>query len=257
MNIADVQQGVVTWFLITTLSTALYYLGSKAQITRAIWSRYPDWLDNFMLCSACFGTWAGFALGAAFGLWQHLPLLGLPGGHPATVVAAGLCTMVWTPVFADRMAGALERMHKRNYAEPEVAAEPTETPAPVSTPAKAGTTTVRPSFSVDVTEYESGQEPDAASEMASAVGEVETFISPKTSSTTDASVPVPMVEPPVVDGTNDISAALLTGLISSCDGNPYAHAALSAGDKCPYCDFVLPTPPEPAKPKRKRTKRGD
>lgn len=35
------------------LTTALYYLGARAMITKFIWSRYPKWLDKFMLCSAC------------------------------------------------------------------------------------------------------------------------------------------------------------------------------------------------------------
>jgi hypothetical protein len=142
VTVAETLQGVVTWLLFTSISAALYYLGSRATITRAIWSRYPDGFDNFMLCAACAGTWFGFALGASLGWWQHLPYLGLPGGHPVTVIVVGLCSMVWTPIMADRMALALEHMRDRNYG-PETpadveAADASEPAVVVDTESKGG-----------------------------------------------------------------------------------------------------------------------
>jgi hypothetical protein len=129
MSAGETLSGVVTWLLFTTVSAALYYLGSRARVTRFLWSRYPNGFDDFMLCAACTGTWFGFALGTTLGWWQHLPYLGLPGGHPVTIIVAGLCSMVWTPIMADKMAGSLERMAARNYG-PAPQAPAVQPPAP-------------------------------------------------------------------------------------------------------------------------------
>jgi hypothetical protein len=49
------------------LSAALWYLFSGAEITRWLWSRYPRWLEKFMVCPACSGTWYGAGWAATLG----------------------------------------------------------------------------------------------------------------------------------------------------------------------------------------------
>lgn len=88
---------VVAYFLLTV---ALYYLGARALITQWIWSRYPRWLDKFMLCSACSGWWYGFGV-AYLGWWRRWSFLGLPGRFWLTPIIVGLCSMVWTPILAN------------------------------------------------------------------------------------------------------------------------------------------------------------
>jgi len=82
--------------LYCVITTALYYLGYYAAITRCFWSRYPTWLKHLMGCPACIGFWWGIGCGA-LGWWLQLPFLGLPARHPVTVAAVGLGALVWTP----------------------------------------------------------------------------------------------------------------------------------------------------------------
>lgn len=91
---------MMTFFLYPILTATFYYLGSRALITRFLWSRYPKWLDNYMLCAACSGF--AYGVGVAFGLgwWLELPFLGLSGRWPLTPLIVGLCSTVWTPVVA-------------------------------------------------------------------------------------------------------------------------------------------------------------
>jgi hypothetical protein len=89
----------VTWAVYPLLTAAAFYLGSQAVITRAIWSRYPKWLDSFMSCAACSGFWYG-VLVALLGWWKEWTFLGLPGRDPVTVIVVGLCSIVWTPLLA-------------------------------------------------------------------------------------------------------------------------------------------------------------
>lgn len=91
---------LTTLLLYPLLTTALYYLGSRAKITQFIWRRYPKWLDGYMVCSACVGTAYGVGVALVGGLYFHLPFLVLPGCHWITPVVVGLCSMVWTPVLA-------------------------------------------------------------------------------------------------------------------------------------------------------------
>ena len=91
----------MTIILYPLLTAALYYLGARAQITRPLWSRYPGWLDRFMLCSACSGFWYGAGVGALGGLHLQLPFLGLDGSQWWCWVVIGLCSIIWTPLIAD------------------------------------------------------------------------------------------------------------------------------------------------------------
>lgn len=87
--------------LIYALCTAsLYYLGSRALITRFLWSRYPAGLASFMDCSACVGAWYGVIVAALGGYWLGLPFMGLRGDAISTVAVVALCSMSWTPIVA-------------------------------------------------------------------------------------------------------------------------------------------------------------
>jgi hypothetical protein len=88
------------------LATSLYMLGSRDKITVALWSRYPAWLDSFMTCAACSGTWYGAAL-AVVGAGFNLPFLGLPGPHLGTIIVVALYTKVLTPIIAAKHVAAL------------------------------------------------------------------------------------------------------------------------------------------------------
>lgn len=84
------------------LTSSLFYLGSRAVITRLLWRRYPPKLATFMDCSACSGTWYGALVGGVGTFGFDLPFMGLPAGAPH-VVAVALCSMTWTPIVASLM----------------------------------------------------------------------------------------------------------------------------------------------------------
>lgn len=86
--------------LYALLTGCFYYLGARAKITQWLWSRYPKWLDNFMMCSACSGFWYGLGVGFGLGWWRELPFLGLPGRLWVTPIVIALCSIVWTPIVA-------------------------------------------------------------------------------------------------------------------------------------------------------------
>lgn len=84
--------------LIIVVATALYYLGSRAVITRWLWSRYPPSLAAFMDCSACSGFWYGFFATIVAGDYRPFPIA-LPFAAPLT----GLVTLVTTPILGGIM----------------------------------------------------------------------------------------------------------------------------------------------------------
>ena len=94
---------MIAALLYITLSTALYYLASRAKLTHALWSRYPKWLEYWTICAACSGFAYGVGLGALGGRVLELDFLGLSGTAWYTPLAVGLCTMVWTPILARHM----------------------------------------------------------------------------------------------------------------------------------------------------------
>lgn len=86
----------MTYALILILPVAFYYLGSRAVITRWLWSRYPARFARFMDCAACSGFWYGAAVAAGLKIpWENLFI-------------AGLVTLVTTPIGAAIMQHALE-----------------------------------------------------------------------------------------------------------------------------------------------------
>lgn len=81
-------------------TASLFYLGSRATITRWLWSRYSPTLAMFMDCSACSGTWYGALVAYVGGYHLKLSYLGLPGDDWTTVVGAALVSMSATPIVA-------------------------------------------------------------------------------------------------------------------------------------------------------------
>ena len=91
------------------LTTAAYYLGARALVTRFLWSRYPVWLDSFMLCSACSGFWYGLGAGI-YGRFYGVDFLGLPARDLSTPLVIAFCSTVWTPLVSALHATALDRL---------------------------------------------------------------------------------------------------------------------------------------------------
>jgi hypothetical protein len=86
----------------------MFYLSSRALITRAIWTRYPFALAVFMDCPACTGFWFGLLCAMTIGWFRDLSFLGLPGGWIGTPIIVGVCMIVATPITAGLMQRALE-----------------------------------------------------------------------------------------------------------------------------------------------------
>ena len=90
------------------LTSSAFYLGSRATITRPIWSRYPKWLASFMDCASCSGAWFGFGVGLL------APMTELPSSPFGTsilgAVFTGLCSIVWTPIVAGYMQLGFEHL---------------------------------------------------------------------------------------------------------------------------------------------------
>lgn len=95
-------------FLLIFQAAALYYLGSRALITRWLWSRYPTPLATFMDCSACTGFWYGTLLAATVGYYARLSYLGLDLREPITWPIVGLCSIATTPIAAGLMQRGLD-----------------------------------------------------------------------------------------------------------------------------------------------------
>ena len=108
LSAAQLVAGTLMVPLYALLSTAAYFLGSRAIITRPIWSRYPKWLDSFMLCAACSGFWYGVAASVGIGWYLDVPFLVLPGRFWLTPPIVGLCSLVFTPWLAAKHVTALE-----------------------------------------------------------------------------------------------------------------------------------------------------
>lgn len=103
---------MMTLVIFALLSTALYYLGSRALITRWLWSRYPSAIAHFMDCAACSGFWYGFFLSLAYGDEHAFDgALTLPSNQVLrafmTSSIVGLCMLVLTPLVAGLMQYAL------------------------------------------------------------------------------------------------------------------------------------------------------
>lgn len=90
------------------LTTALWYLGTRAAITELIWSRYPPRLARFMDCAACAGFWWGIVVYLLLTKICTLSVMGLYSMYTAPLI--GLCSLVWTPLVAHLHDQALLRL---------------------------------------------------------------------------------------------------------------------------------------------------
>lgn len=96
--------------LITLLAAALYYLGSRAELTRPLWSRYPARFASFMDCSACSGFWYGAGLATTVGYWNRFTYLGLDLHDPWSWPLVGLASIVTTPIVAGLMQRGIDAL---------------------------------------------------------------------------------------------------------------------------------------------------
>jgi hypothetical protein len=96
--------------LIALVATALFYLGSRAELTRALWSRYPARFASFMDCSACTGFWYGTVLAATVGCFGNMAYLGLDLNNPWSWPIVGLASIVTTPIVAGLMQRGIDSL---------------------------------------------------------------------------------------------------------------------------------------------------
>ncbi len=90
--------------LYALLSTAAFYLGSRATITSWLWTRYPRWLVKLADCAACSGFHYGAIVAAVF----RFDVFGLSGW--ATIPVVALSSMIWTPLLAALHQMAMDRL---------------------------------------------------------------------------------------------------------------------------------------------------
>jgi hypothetical protein len=91
-----------TLALYTLISTALWYLGSRALITRWLWENYHPTLARFMDCPACVGFWHGLLLTITLGRVKGVVPFGLDT-HLDSAIVVGLCSIVMTAICAGLM----------------------------------------------------------------------------------------------------------------------------------------------------------
>jgi hypothetical protein len=108
------------------LTTVLFFIGSRAEITRGMWSRYPLAFARFMDCSMCSGAWYGLGVAVlAQLLGYHYP--GLDDRHAPFVCF--LASAAWTPVLAAIVTYGIEFVgvkteHLTDEEEPQTEAPP-------------------------------------------------------------------------------------------------------------------------------------
>lgn len=88
-----------TLILYTILMGAATYLLTRAKVTEWLWSRYPDWLNNWLDCTACSGFWYGLGC-AGLGAATNRPFLGLDPQAWPTFFVVGLFGMMVNPIVA-------------------------------------------------------------------------------------------------------------------------------------------------------------
>jgi hypothetical protein len=91
------------------LTSAAFYLGTRAVLTSWLWSRYPRPFARFMDCAACSGGWFGFTVGV-LALMGYLPLPEFLPARWYTVIVIGLCSIVWTPIVSGLMQKGFENL---------------------------------------------------------------------------------------------------------------------------------------------------
>jgi hypothetical protein len=88
------------------LTTAFWYLGTRALITQPLWSRYPVKLARFMDCAACSGFWWGVVVYLFLTQVVQESVLGLNTAVYAPVI--GFSSLIWTPLVAALHQRALD-----------------------------------------------------------------------------------------------------------------------------------------------------
>jgi hypothetical protein len=104
-----------TLIVYALLTSSMFYLGSRAVITKPLWSRYPPKLASFMDCAACSGAWYGLLVGIVAWVFRYPGVRGYPGGLLDSAewyspVFVALCSIVWTPIVAGLMQAGFERL---------------------------------------------------------------------------------------------------------------------------------------------------
>ena len=92
------------------LTSAAFYLLSRALITKWLWSLYPKPLAHFMDCAACTGFWYGLIAAFVIGRHLHMTVFDLDPFHWSTPILVGLCSIVWTPITAGLMQRGLDSL---------------------------------------------------------------------------------------------------------------------------------------------------
>ncbi len=92
-----------TPILYSLIAASLHYLGSRAVITRWLWSRYPSWLASWTSCASCSGFWFGLAIALVLGRRYELTYMGLDGLDPLTPLVVAFCSVAATPIVAGLM----------------------------------------------------------------------------------------------------------------------------------------------------------
>ena len=88
-------------WLVLVLPVAFFYLGSRATITRFVWSRYPRGLATLMDCPACSGFWYGAIVAYVLRVAMGVELVTFaPGWHNTLwcAIVSGWITMLTTPI---------------------------------------------------------------------------------------------------------------------------------------------------------------
>lgn len=93
-----------TVVLFALLTTAAHYLGSRAMITKWLWSRYPPRLARFMDCAACSGFWYGLLFAALMSTDDYLGIHGVI----RVQLTIAFCSIVTTPIAAGLMQKGFE-----------------------------------------------------------------------------------------------------------------------------------------------------
>lgn len=107
---------IETLVIFALLSSALWYLGSRALITRRLWSMYSPRFARFMDCSACSGFWYGYlmTLVASFqdALLNPLQPSRILDSVPtwAAPIIVGLSMIVLVPIVAGFMQRGLDTL---------------------------------------------------------------------------------------------------------------------------------------------------
>jgi len=112
-----------TLALFAILSAAIFYLGSRALITRWLWSRYSPTFARFMDCAACTGFWLGAVLSLTLGQDRD------PVFHSNIEIEAilvGLCMLVVTPMVAGLMQHSLNVVGDATIAPDDALLEPSK-----------------------------------------------------------------------------------------------------------------------------------